>query len=226
MLEQLPSYIIVIFLLTVALTFFLFINATPNKTTPSIVLLAWLAITGILSFKGVFQDARSMPPRLLIIMAPAILAIILLLTTRNGRRFSDGLYLKKLTLVHIVRIPVEITLYLLATQKMIPELMTFAGRNFDIFSGLTAPVVYFACFRGSRLANRSLLLAWNIICLLLLLNIVINAILSAPFPFQQFAFEQPNIVILYFPFTWLPCFIVTIVLYSQLAAIRLLVKKG
>ena len=225
MIEHLPSYIIVIFLATVVLTFFLFINATPNKTAPAIVLLAWLATTGILSFKRVFQNTTSMPPRLVIIMAPALLVIILLLTTRKGRRFSDHLYLKRLTLLHVVRIPVEITLYLLATQKVIPELMTFAGRNFDIFSGLTAPIVYFACFRGSRLTNRSLLLVWNIICLLLLLNIVINAVLSAPFPFQQFAFDQPNIAILYFPFTWLPCFIVTVVLYSQLAAIRQLVKN-
>src|SRR5262249_32737053 len=103
MIEQLPNYVIVTFLLTVALTFFLFINATSNKTASSIVLLAWLAITGILSFKGVFQDAKSVPPRFVILMAPAILAIILLLTTTNGKKFSDGLNLKKLTLVHVVR---------------------------------------------------------------------------------------------------------------------------
>jgi len=71
--------------------------------------------------------------------------------------------------------------------------------------------------------NRRLLLVWNFICLCLLLNIVINAILAAPFPFQQFAFDQPNIAVLYFPFTWLPFFIVMIVLYSHLAAIRQLI---
>ena len=98
--------------------------------------------------------------------------------------------------------------------------MTFAGRNFDILSGITAPIVYFVCFKNSQLKNRRLLLVWNFICLGLLLNIVINALLSAPFPFQQFAFDQRNIAILYFPFTWLPCFIVMIVLYSHLAAIR------
>jgi glycerol-3-phosphate acyltransferase PlsY len=58
----------------------------------------------------------------------------------------------------------------------------------------------------------------------LLLNIVVNAVLSLPYPFQQFAFDQPNVAVLYFPFTWLPCFIVVIVLYSHLAAIRKLLK--
>jgi hypothetical protein len=126
--------------------------------------------------------------------------------------------------VHIVRIPVEITLFMLSTYKLVPELMTFGGRNFDILSGITAPIVYFICFKNSQLKNRRLLLIWNFICLGLLLNIVINALLSAPFPFQQFAFDQPNVAILYFPFTWLPCFIVMIVLYSHLAAIRQLVR--
>ena len=224
MLTNLPDSIIVIFLLTVILTFLLFINSVRNKATAAVVLIIWLAMTGILSFKKVFQDTSTIPPRLMIVIAPAILFIILLLITKSGRRFTDGIDLKKLTLVHIVRVPVEITLFMLSTHKLIPELMTFAGRNFDILSGISAPIVYFVCFKDSRLKNRKLLLIWNFVCLGLLLNIVINALLSAPFPFQQFAFDQPNVVILYFPFTWLPCFIVMIVLYSHLAAIRQLIR--
>jgi len=223
MLTNLPDSLILIFLLTVILTFLLFINAVKNKATVAIILVVWLAVTGILSFKGVFQDTSAIPPRLMIGIAPAILFIILLLTTKNGRRFTDNIDLNKLTLVHIVRVPVEITLFMLSTHKLVPELMTFAGRNLDILSGITAPIMYFVCFKNSQLKNRMLLLIWNFICLGLLLNIVINAILAAPFPFQQFAFDQPNIAILYFPFTWLPCFIVMIVLYSHLAAIRRLI---
>jgi len=224
MLTDLPDSLVIIFLLTVILTFLLFINAVRNKPTAAIVLVVWLAVTGILSINKVFQNTSTIPPRLMIVIAPAILFIILLLITKSGRKFTDNIDLKKLTLVHIVRVPVEITLFMLSTHKLIPELMTFAGRNFDILSGITAPIVYFVCFKNSQLKNRKLLLVWNFICLGLLLNIVINALLSAPFPFQQFAFDQPNIAILYFPFTWLPCFIVMIVLYSHLAAIRQLVR--
>ena len=224
MLTNLLDSIIVIFLLTVILTFLLFINAVKNKPAAAVVMVVWLAVTGILSINKVFQNTSTIPPRLMIVIAPAILFIILLLITKSGRKFTDNIDLKKLTLVHIVRVPVEITLFMLSTHKLIPELMTFAGRNFDILSGITAPIVYFVCFKNSQLKNRKLLLVWNFICLGLLLNIVINALLSAPFPFQQFAFDQPNIAILYFPFTWLPCFIVMIVLYSHLAAIRQLVR--
>ena len=224
MLPNLPTYIIIVFLLTVALTFCLFVLSAKNKAVVLVILLLWLLLTGILSFKGTFQNITAVPPRLALIMVPALVFIILLFATKKGRSFTYALHLKELTILHIVRIPVEVVLFLLASRKVIPELMTFAGRNFDILSGITAPIVYFICFRNSQLTNRKLLLAWNFICLGLLLNIVVNAVLSIPFPFQQFAFEQPNIAVLYFPFTWLPCFIVIIVLYSHLAAILKLLK--
>ena len=98
------------------------------------------------------------------------------------------------------------------------------GRNFDIISGITAPLIYYYGFVKKRL-NKNILIAWNLLCLALLLNIVINAVLSAPFPFQQFAFNQPNIAVFYFPYVWLPGCIVPLVLLSHLVAIKQLMSK-
>jgi hypothetical protein len=97
--------------------------------------------------------------------------------------------------------------------------MTFDGSNFDILAGLTAPLVYYQAFVRKKLTQRMLLL-WNIACLGLLINIVLTAILAAPTPFQQTAFDQPNIAISYFPFIWLPSVVVPIVLIAHLVAIR------
>jgi hypothetical protein len=72
--------------------------------------------------------------------------------------------------------------------------------------------------------DRNGILIWNFICLGLLINIVVNALFSAPSPIQKFAFEQPNIAILNFPFSWLPTFIVPIVLFGHLTSIRQLMK--
>jgi hypothetical protein len=103
--------------------------------------------------------------------------------------------------------------------------MTFEGRNFDILAGITAPFVAYVGITKGKL-NKSVLLIWNILCLGLLLNIVINALLSAPSPIQQFAFDQPNVAILNFPYSWLPTCIVPIVLFAHLAAIRQLTRKA
>jgi hypothetical protein len=73
--------------------------------------------------------------------------------------------------------------------------------------------------------NKSIVLVWNIICIGLLINIVVNGLLSAPSPFQQFGFEQPNVAILHFPFMFLPACIVPIILFSHLASIRQLSTK-
>ena len=126
--------------------------------------------------------------------------------------------------MHIVRIPVELVLLWLSIYKTVPDLMTFEGRNFDIISGITAPLVYYWGFVKYKMRH-TLLIVWNTACLALLFNIVINAILSTPYPFQQFAFDQPNIALFYFPFVWLPCCIVPLVLFSHLVTIRQLILK-
>lgn len=136
----------------------------------------------------------------------------------------DSFPLKYLTLIHVVRVPVELVLYFLFVYKAVPELMTFEGRNFDILAGLTAPFIYYFGFVRQKL-NRSFLIIWNLLSLALLMNIVINALLSTPSPIQQFAFDQPNRAILYFPFSLLPTFIVPLVLFSHLVAFRQLIKN-
>ncbi len=225
MLYELAVHIIITFLVTVILTGLLFISATNKKTTVATIAIIWLGITGLFAYNNFFTDTAGLPPKFTLAVAPAVFLIIALLISRKGQTFTNKLDLRKLTLLHIIRVPVEITLYWLAAEKAVPELMTFAGRNFDIMSGITAPIIYFICFNGSLVKNRGLLIAWNFICLGLLLNIIINAVLSAPFIFQQFALGQPNIAVLYFPFVWLPSFIVMVVLLSHLVAIKRLLKR-
>lgn len=225
MLTGIPQYVMINFILTLMLTYFLFISAAKNKVWPTIIIFLWITLISILAYKGVFKDTTGFPPKLMLAVLPVILFIIALLVNKKGQAFTDSLDLRKLTLLHIVRLPVELTLYWLAAHKAVPELMTFTGRNFDIVAGITAPIIYFICLKEVEVKNQGLLLAWNLIGLGLLLNIVINAVLSAPFSFQQFAFDQPNIAVLYFPYVLLPSFIVMTVLFSHLVVIRKLLKK-
>ncbi|MEZ4900752.1 MAG: hypothetical protein R2822_02860 [Spirosomataceae bacterium] len=150
--------------------------------------------------------------------------IVFLFNTSKGKMFIDALDLKTLTLLHVIRVPIEWVLYWLFIHKFVPELMTFEGRNFDILSGITAIIVYYFGFVKPKLSNVSVLI-WNFCCLGLVINIAVNGILSAPTKFQQFAFEQPNIAMQYFPFVLLPSVIVPIVIFSHLASIRQLTKN-
>jgi hypothetical protein len=141
-----------------------------------------------------------------------------------GSRFLERLELKNLALVHIVAIPVEIVLYWLFLNKTIPKLMTFEGGNFDILSGLSAPFFWYFGFIKQSL-SRTVLISWNLVCLGLLLNVVVIAVLSIPTPFQQFGFDQPNIALGHFPFFLLPGCIVPLVMLAHIWSLRILTMR-
>lgn len=224
--KDLPAYISIVFALTTMLTVGLFYKATTNSKATLLILLTWLTLQTIVGLSGFYTVTDTFPPRFLLLVFPPLLLIIGLFATAKGRQYIDRLDTKTLTILHTIRIPVEIVLYWLFIHKAVPELMTFEGRNFDILSGLTAPVIFYFGFIIKKLDSKVILI-WNFICLGLLINIVANAILSAPFPFQKFAFDQPNIAVLYFPFILLPCCVVPLVLFSHLVTIRqLLLTKN
>ena len=229
---DLPFYIPAVFILTTLLTLFfcyrLIVESSAHSKTLIIMscLSLWLVLQGILAYIGVFRsDLDQMPPRLMLLGGiPGFFTMVVVLSTKWGQQFVDSLSLKNLICMSVVRIPVELCLYWLAMEKVVPEIMSFAGRNFDIVAGLTAPlVIYFGLQKNG--IKPIILWLWNIGSLILLLNIIVYAILSAPFPLQQFGFDQPNIAILNFPFIWLATFVAPVVLFSHFILIRRLLKR-
>jgi len=224
-LDMVPTSVNVLFILTSFLTVYLFYKASNNSKTVLLIILIWLAFQGVLVSTGFYLNTATVPPRLILIGVPPMLCIVLLFFIKKGKQFLDSLDEKTLTLLHIIRIPMELVLYWLFIYETIPQLMTFEGRNFDILSGLSAPLIYHFGYIKQTL-GKSILIIWNYVCILLLVNIVVNAILSVETPFQQFAFDQPNVAILYFPYVWLPCCIVPLVFLSHFATLRKLHRRN
>lgn len=208
-----------VFVITTLLTVYLFYRASNQSKSFLLLVIIWMAIQLCLGLSGFYQNESTTPPRFILLILPPLLLIAGVFLTSRGRKFMDGLNIKQLTLLHTIRIPVEVVLYYLFIAKVIPEIMTFEGSNFDIISGLTAPLIYYLGFNGKKYSN-SITIIWNVLCLALLINIIILAIFSTKTSFQQFGFDQPNIAITYFPFNWLPCVIVPLVLFSHVATIR------
>jgi hypothetical protein len=222
--QQLPLHIPIVFIATTLLTFFLFYRAVGYSKWFLLAATVWLLAQGLVAASGFYTVTHSMPPRFLWLVVPPLLALAALLATRPGRRRADCTNIGGLTLLHSVRVPVELVLYWLYQQKAVPQLMTFEGYNFDILSGITAPFMFYFGHIKKTIPKWGMLL-WNIVCLGLLFNIVTHAVLAAPFPFQQLAFEQPNRAVLYLPYVWLPGFIVPLVLTAHCVALRQLLKK-
>ncbi len=233
MIEAATSRTSIGFILLVGITFvfliFIFMQARKQVAFKPMLFIAgiaiWIGVQTILALSNFYStNPASFPPRFFLAVLPIFLAIAILFNTRKGKLLIDALPLESLYWFHSIRVPVELILYGLFLQKEIPELMTFAGRNFDILAGITAPFVAYFGIRRQKF-GKSLLVFWNFGCLALLFNIVINAILSAPFPFQQFAFDQPNIAVLYFPLIFLPALVVPVVFFAHVVSIRRLLKQ-
>lgn len=217
-----PTYIV--FLVATALAQWYLFKASNSSRMLLYGMNAWLLLITAVGLTGFYTRNETLPPNLVFLAGPPVLLIIGLLATRNGRAFLDGLDLNTLTWLHVIRVPIELSLLWLYEAEKIPQIMTFEGRNFDLFSGLTAPLAAWYAFKGAELAKPKLLLAWNIVCLGLVVNVVFYGILSVPTPFQQFSFEHPNIGVLYVPFNWLPGFLVPAVLLAHAASIRRLIN--
>lgn len=222
--KDLPVHISLVFGLITFLTIGFFYRATNYSKSSIIILLSWLGLQTFIGIFDFYKVTNTSPPRFLVMILPPLLFIVGLFISPKGRQFIDSLDIKQLILIHTIRIPVEIVLYWLFMYKAVPEIMTFEGRNFDILSGITAPFIFYYGFIKRQIYG-GIILIWNLISLGLLFNIIIHAILSTPFPFQMFAFDQPNIAVLYFPFNWLPSCIVPLVLFSHLVVIRKLINN-
>jgi hypothetical protein len=221
MIKHLPLHVYIVFFGAVIATllFLLYaIRKVSGKVAGIVAVLfaAWMLLQEQLSINGFYLKNNTLPPRFIFAVGPMFLTIIALMIFK--RDFLARLPLLPLTLLHVVRIPVELVLLWLYQNNLVPELMTFEGRNYDILSGITAPVIAWLAFHHGKV-ERKLLLVWNIIALGLLINIVTHAILSLPYPTQKLAFDQPNQAVLYFPFIWLPSVIVATVLFCHVVSI-------
>lgn len=216
------GYLELSFIVITALTIICFYLGIGRNKRILGVLALWTAGVGWLANGGFFENTNAVPPRILFLLLPLVALVIFLYRQIDVEKINLPLLIG----VHVVRIPVELTLHELYLRGKLPVIMTYEGWNFDIVVGISA--VLLLIYWLWRRPNPTLLRWWNYFGLVMLSIIVITAILSAPGPLQQLAFDQPNVAILSYPFTLLPGVVVPLVALSHLlslSALRRLATK-
>lgn len=194
-----------------------------KKTGKKIIagVVVWAILVSIASISAFTSNFRLFPANVMpLLLIPLVTTLILLFTT-DMNTLVNHLKLKVLTQLQVFRIFVEIILWLLFLQNLLPVQMTFEGRNFDILAGITAIIAarYF-------LNNKTWMIAWNIFGLLLLINIVVVALLSMPTPFRVFHNEPANIIVTHFPYVFLPTFLVPLAYLLHFISLKKLLTKS
>jgi hypothetical protein len=219
-----PTYLQIGFVLITVVTVFLFLKSVAFKRPAILIVLVLLAVQSILSLSGFFLATDSLPPRFLAVLLPSVIAVILAFTTQRGKTVLDAVNPETYTYLFTIRVAVEFVILGLVIHKAMPESMSFEGRNFDILSGLSAPFIAYYGFRKKQIGTKALM-AWNVVALLLVIQVVTTGILSIPSPIQQLSFDQPNLAVLYFPYVLLPGIVVPIVIFGHLAILRKLTRS-
>lgn len=192
-----------------------------SSTMTIAVLFIYLVIPALLARSGVLDRYNPPPPpALLLLLGQTILTIVIIFSSR-GTALAGHLALGAVVLLQSFRIGVELLLHRLYGEGIVPVQMTFAGRNFDIITGITGLILGMLLVRR-RILPRGVVLGWNILGLALLANIVGVAALSTPVPFRVFTEGPPNLLPSTLPWIWLPSFLVQVALGSHLLVFRML----
>ena len=187
----------------------------------------WLSILAALAFAGFFQKFDMLPPRLILFaILPPVLLTFALLFSKSFYKILVQIPHSWLVYVQSFRIVMEIFLWLGFIAGFVPPQMTFEWLNFDIIVGITALMGGYTFFGRGRYRRFEAIL-WNFFGIILLFNIVLIALLSAPFPFRVFMNEPANTFVAFFPFIWIPGFIVPFAFAMHLFSLKqLLLNKN
>ena len=217
MIVNIPNWVEILFLLTCIYTIIIFHISNGKPYIITLVIILWSGLQSILAYREFYLVTDTVPPRFILVLLPITAAVLWMTLSQKGKELISKRDLKYSTVLHLVRFPVEITLWQLYLYQMIPELMTFEGRNFDIIIGILTPIVGFLYIKNKM--SLKVLRVWNIIGLILVSFIMVNGILSAELPIQQFAFDQSSRGLNYFPFILLPAVVVPLVIYTHITDI-------
>ena len=165
-----------------------------------------------LASSGVLREwTRRPPPFMLAVAAPIVLALVTALSGL-GRRIAASASFASIIGIQSFRFPLELLMHRAATTGLMPRQMSYSGRNFDIVSGIAAIVVAVVVWRFPR--SHSMVIAWNVLGTLLLVNIVSIAVASTPM-FAAFGPDRLNTWVADAPYVFLPAVLVPAAVFGH-----------
>lgn len=236
--QNVPFYVdavlYIVILVIIAFVFYSLKYALSSMNAPSlkkkkyyivtaVVMAGWLITSALIALNGTLFDFTSTPPKLMLIILPPVLAISYLSSSNRVNALIHEIPSSWLVYIQSFRILIEIFLWMLFAGNIIPVQMTFEGLNYDILTGLSAPLVGYYTLSQNKWP-RIVAVLWNFSGLLLVTNIFLVAFLSTPGPLRQFFNDPPNTIVAYFPFVWLPAFIVPFAYLMHILSIKQIVK--
>lgn len=201
-------------------------SANRKKNFQRAIIIIPLIFTGFLSLwslSGRMSDFSKFPFNFIPVLAPPLIFALYLTFSKSFTEVLQHIAIPRLIRLQVFRFFVEVLLWMLFIDGLLPEQMSFEGRNLDILAGITAPIIVWLIHKEK--ISRTGLIIWNIACLALVTNIVTIAILSTPTPIRMFFEEPANTIVAFFPISFLPGLLVPLAYMLHFFSLRQLLTK-
>jgi hypothetical protein len=184
-------------------------NSEKKKSVTNRIVIGfvlWMVIVSAWSASGKMSDFSLFPFNFAPILIIPMVTVVAFLFSKGLGEVLENIAAENLIRLQVFRLFVEILLWMLFIQSLIPVQMTFEGRNFDILAGVSAPII--SLLVSQKKLSNTVAIIWNVLCLGLLVNIVSIALMSTPTPIRVFMNEPSSSIVAQFPISWLPGFLV------------------
>jgi hypothetical protein len=186
-------------------------------------LIVWTLFVSVWSISGQMGNFSIFPLNMLPVLVIPMVVILVFTFSAAGKEILVHIPTENIIRIQAFRFFVELLLLGLYLENQAPIQMTFEGRNWDILSGISAPIIAFLVLKGK--ISKAGLVIWNLACLGLLINIVAVAILSMPTPQRVFMNEPSNTIVTQFSISWLPGLLVPLAYGLHFLSLRQLFLK-
>lgn len=192
-------------------------------TATTLGVAVWMGLTYVAALFGVLRFDSRVPTMMLLV--PLMMTLSAGLAVSGfGRRLAIGLPLWALVGFQSFRLPLELLMHRAYEAGLMPVQMSYGGLNFDIVTGASALVVAALVALGH--AGARLVRGWNILGSLLLCNIIVVSLLSAPTPLRLFRTQPPNTWVTTAPYVWLPAVMVALAIMGHIVVYRALKARA
>ena len=190
--------------------------------TAGVVVAVLLVAEYLLASGGVLRHWTQRPPPLLVAAVVPILLAVVTTLSRVGGRIAASTSFAAIIGIQAFRLPLELVMHQAAVSGLMPVQMSYSGRNFDILTGILAIPVALVSMQSRP--PRMVIIAWNVVGTLLLVNILTIAVASTPI-FAAFGPDHLNTWVADAPYIFLPTVLVPAAVFGHALTWRKLSMK-
>ena len=185
------------------------------------IYLLGISMFCLFTIAGFFPNSDTFPPRfpLMFIYNFIFLFWVLFQRVDGSLVFLRDIPLHWLVYFQSFRIVLEMVLVMLCNEKAVPEEITLHGRSFDIIVGVGALAFGYLIQKRNALGIG---IAFNVLGLASIVNIITIAIPSFPSPFRIY---EVNLLPTYFPGILVPLFLAPVAIIIHVLSLKQLIDR-